>query len=61
MNNQMESTEQVLDQVDQAVPQKKKSELLAEQKELFEINEKLLKEMQEREYSIDIKSKKIFI
>jgi len=60
MNNQMESTEQVLDQVDQAVPQKKKSELLAEQKELFEINEKLLKEMQEREYSIDIKSKKIF-
>ena len=38
----------------------KKSELLAEQKELFELNEKLLKEMQEREYSIDLKTKKIF-
>ena len=38
----------------------KKSELIAQQKELMEINEKLLKEMQEREYVIDIKSKKIF-
>ena len=38
----------------------KKSELLAEQKELFELNENLLKEMQEREYTIDLKSKKIF-
>jgi hypothetical protein len=37
-----------------------KSELLAEQKELFEVNEQLLKEMQEREYTIDLKSKKIF-
>jgi hypothetical protein len=38
----------------------KKSALISEQKELFEINETLLKEMQEREYSIDLKSKKIF-
>lgn len=42
------------------VTPRKKSELLAEQKELFETNESLLKEMQEREYTIDIKSKKIF-
>jgi len=37
-----------------------KSNLLAEQKDLFEANEKLLKEMQEREYTIDLKTKKIF-
>lgn len=49
---EMESTENVVEV--------KKSDLLAEQKELFELNEKLLKEMQEREYSIDLKSKKIF-
>jgi hypothetical protein len=40
--------------------QLKRSDLLAEQKELFEINENLLKEMQEREYTIDLKTKKIF-
>ncbi len=37
-----------------------KSEILAEQKKLLELNETLLKEMQEREYTIDLKSKKIF-
>jgi len=42
------------------VTPRKKSELLAEQKELFELNENLLKEMQEREYTVDLKSKKIF-
>lgn len=49
---EMEATENVVEV--------KKSDLLAEQKELLELNEKLLKEMQEREYSIDLKSKKIF-
>jgi len=38
----------------------KKSELIAKQKELMELNEKLLKEMQEREYTIDLNNKKIF-
>jgi len=38
----------------------KKSELIAQQKELLELNEKLLKEMQEREYTIDLNHKKIF-
>jgi hypothetical protein len=38
----------------------KKSELLNRQLELHELNEKLIKEMQEREYTIDLKSKKIF-
>lgn len=38
----------------------KKSELLARQKELEGLNEKLLKEMQEREYEIDFKNKKVF-
>lgn len=53
----MESTEQVVDQPQELL---KKSELLAQQKELNQLNEKLLKEMQEREYSIEIKSKKVF-
>lgn len=55
MSNEMEKPEMAAD-----VTPRKKSELLAEQKELFETNEALLKEMQEREYSIDLKSKKIF-
>lgn len=38
----------------------KKSELLAEQQALFALNESLLKDMQEREYTIDLKTKKIF-
>lgn len=38
----------------------KKSELLSRQKELETLNEKLLKEMQEREYDVDFKSKKVF-
>jgi hypothetical protein len=38
----------------------KKSELLAQHKDLMTRNEELLKEMQAREYSIDFKSKKIF-
>lgn len=38
----------------------KKSELLAEQQALFDLNENLLKEMQEREYDVDLKTKKIF-
>jgi len=38
----------------------KKSELLAQQKELFETGERLLKEMQQREYTIELKEKKIF-
>lgn len=42
------------------VSELKRSDLLAEQKELFEINDNLLKEMQEREYTIDLKTKKIF-
>jgi hypothetical protein len=53
---EMESTEQVIETKETL----KKSELIAEQKELFELNETLIKEMQEREYSIDMKSKKIF-
>ncbi len=40
--------------------QKKKSELIAEQQRLFESNETFLKEMQEREYVIEMKAKKIF-
>jgi hypothetical protein len=54
---EMESTEMEATAVNEP---RLKSELLAEQKELFELNENLLKEMQEREYSIDLKSKKIF-
>jgi hypothetical protein len=38
----------------------KKSELLERQKELEALNEKLIKEMQEREYEIDFKNKKVF-
>lgn len=38
----------------------KKSELIAKQKELLELNENLLKEMQEREYAIDLNNRKIF-
>ena len=38
----------------------KKSELIAKQKELLELNEHLLKEMQEREYAIDLNNRKIF-
>lgn len=37
-----------------------KEKLLLEQKELLDLNETLLKEMQEREYVIDLKTKKIF-
>lgn len=55
MSNEMNTAETAAE-----VTPRKKSELLAEQKELFETNESLLKEMQEREYTIDIKSKKIF-
>lgn len=55
MSNTIETAEMAAE-----VTPRKKSELLAEQKELFELNETLLKEMQEREYTIDIKSKKIF-
>lgn len=47
-------------ELEEKVTPRKKSELLAEQKELSEIGERLIKEMQEREYSIDLKSKKIF-
>lgn len=39
---------------------RKRSELLAEQRELSELGDKLLKEMQEREYTIDLKNKKIY-
>lgn len=54
--NEMEATEMAT-----AVNEPRlKSELLAEQKELFELNESLLKEMQVREYTIDLKTKKIF-
>lgn len=42
------------------VSELKRSDLLAEQKELFELNDNLLKEMQEREYTIELKAKKIF-
>ena len=38
----------------------KKSELIAKQKELLELHENLLKEMQEREYAIDLNNRKIF-
>ena len=38
----------------------KKSELLERQKELQKRNDELLKEMQEREYEIDFKNKKVF-
>jgi len=38
----------------------KKSELLVRQKELQKRNDELLKEMQEREYEIDFKNKKVF-
>lgn len=55
MSNEMNTTETAAE-----VTPLKKSELLAEQKELLELNENLLKEMQEREYSVDLKSKKIF-
>ena len=55
MSNEMNTAEMAAE-----VTPLKKSELLAEQKELFELNENLLKEMQEREYTIDLKSKKIF-
>jgi hypothetical protein len=57
----MEKPEQMNEQQNtEAKQQLKKSELLAEQKELFETSEVLIKEMQEREYPIDMKSKKIF-
>ena len=52
---EMESTEMIAENTPL-----KKSELLAKQKELFELNETLLKDMQEREYTIDLKTKKIF-
>ena len=55
MSNEMNTTEMAPE-----VTPLKKSELLAEQRELFKINETLIKEMQEREYTIDLKSKKIF-
>jgi hypothetical protein len=58
----MSKTEEMVgtEQVTETKATLKKSELIAEQKELFELNETLIKEMQEREYSIDMKSKKIF-
>ncbi len=54
---EMESTEMEATAVNEP---RLKSELLAEQNELFELNESLLKEMQEREYTVDLKTKKIF-
>lgn len=54
---EMETTETVVNETKAPL---KKSELLAEQKELSDLNDQLLKEMQEREYTIDLKSKKIF-
>ena len=37
-----------------------KSALLKEQQELVEANDKLLKEMQEREYTVSFNDKKVF-
>lgn len=54
---EIKETESVIEE--KAMP-RKKSELLAEQKELSELGESLVKEMQEREYTIDLKTKKIF-
>ncbi len=54
---EMEAAETVVNETKAPL---KKSELLAEQKELSDLNDQLLKEMQEREYIIDLKSKKIF-
>ena len=45
---------------DEAVEMPKKSELLAQHKELMAKNEDLLKEMQSREYAVDFKNKKVF-
>lgn len=51
---------ETIDNEVQSKPLPNKSDLLAEQKELMALNDVLLKEMQEREYTIDFKSKKIF-
>lgn len=56
----MSNVNETVEQNAEMKPQQKKSELLAKQRELNELNEGLLKEMQAREYPIDIKSKKIF-
>ena len=46
-------------QVD-VVEKRKRSEVLAEHKELLQRNDDLLKEMQEREYEVDFKDKGVF-
>jgi hypothetical protein len=53
-----ETTLEVVNDTPTTLP--KKSELLARHSELMEKNEKLLSEMQMREYEVDFKSKKIF-
>jgi len=53
-----ETTMEVVKNEEAEMP--KKSELLAQHKELMAKNEDLLKEMQSREYAVDFKNKKVF-
>jgi hypothetical protein len=59
MNNTVEQDTKA-PEMEEKVTQNKKSDLLADQKILSALSEKLLKEMQEREYSVDLKNKKIY-
>ena len=60
MSKTLEMDETKAPSTEETVQPRKKSELLAEQRELSQLGDQLIKEMQGREYSIDLKNKKIF-